>query len=113
MSARTPPPSLDVSLGRAQADTGAAATWLNDGIAPNGARGRAFSKTSVHGFDLVFAAPKSGLYLVRTFGFPATPNSTIALAGENIVGMRPEARVKDSGLKDRIRTWKIGGKCRQ
>jgi conjugative relaxase-like TrwC/TraI family protein len=41
------------------ADTTTAATWLDDGVAPNGARGRVFSKTSVHGFDLVFAAPKS------------------------------------------------------
>jgi conjugative relaxase-like TrwC/TraI family protein len=37
----------------------AAARWLDDGIAPNGASGRAFTKDSVHGFDLVFAAPKS------------------------------------------------------
>jgi conjugative relaxase-like TrwC/TraI family protein len=41
------------------ADTETAATWLNDSIAPNGAAGRAFSKGSVHGFDLTFAAPKS------------------------------------------------------
>ncbi|MBV8861706.1 MAG: relaxase domain-containing protein, partial [Mycobacterium sp.] len=41
------------------ADTAAAARWLDDGIAPNGASGRAFSTDSVHGFDLVFAAPKS------------------------------------------------------
>jgi conjugative relaxase-like TrwC/TraI family protein len=33
--------------------------WLDDGIAPNGAAGRAFTKGSVHGFDLTFAAPKS------------------------------------------------------
>ena len=41
------------------ADTETAATWLNEGIAPNGASGRGFSKGSVHGFDLTFAAPKS------------------------------------------------------
>lgn len=41
------------------ADGGAATAWLDDGIAPNGASGRAFSKGSVHGFDLTFAAPKS------------------------------------------------------
>ncbi|WP_375488870.1 MobF family relaxase [uncultured Mycobacterium sp.] len=41
------------------ADTEAAARWLDDGIAPNGACGRAFTDKSVHGFDLVFAAPKS------------------------------------------------------
>jgi conjugative relaxase-like TrwC/TraI family protein len=45
-------------------DTGVAAAWLDDGIAPNGQRGRAFSAKSVHGFDLTFAAPKS-VSLVR------------------------------------------------
>src|SRR5271166_2322950 len=33
--------------------------WLDDGIAPNGKAGRAFTTGSVHGFDLTFAAPKS------------------------------------------------------
>jgi hypothetical protein len=28
--------------------------WLDDGIAPNGQAGRAFTKGSVHGFDLTF-----------------------------------------------------------
>jgi conjugative relaxase-like TrwC/TraI family protein len=41
------------------ADTATAAQWLDDGRAPNGARGRGFTTTSVHGFDLTFAAPKS------------------------------------------------------
>jgi conjugative relaxase-like TrwC/TraI family protein len=41
-----------------------ATVWLDDGIAPNGATGRAFTKESVHGFDLTFAAPKS-VSLVR------------------------------------------------
>ena len=41
------------------AATAAAARWLDDGVAPNGASGRAFTEDSVHGFDLVFAAPKS------------------------------------------------------
>jgi conjugative relaxase-like TrwC/TraI family protein len=41
------------------ADTQTAAMWLVDGTAPNGATGRAFTRTSVHGFDLTFAAPKS------------------------------------------------------
>jgi conjugative relaxase-like TrwC/TraI family protein len=40
-------------------DTDTAATWLDEGRAPNGAGGRAFTDKSVHGFDLVFAAPKS------------------------------------------------------
>lgn len=46
------------------ADPGVVARWLDDGIAPNGACGRAFGKGSVHGFDLTFCAPKS-VSLVR------------------------------------------------
>ena len=41
------------------ADPDVVERWLDDGIAPNGASGRAFRKGSVHGFDLTFAAPKS------------------------------------------------------
>jgi len=41
------------------ADPDVVQRWLDDGVAPNGAAGRAFSKGSVHGFDLTFAAPKS------------------------------------------------------
>lgn len=41
------------------ATTEAAAKWLDDGVAPSGATGRAFTQESVHGFDLTFAAPKS------------------------------------------------------
>lgn len=39
------------------------ARWLDDGTAPNGAAGRGFSKGSVHGLDLTFAAPKSASLL--------------------------------------------------
>ena len=45
-------------------DTAVAAAWLDDGVAPNGVRGRAFSTGGVHGFDLTFAVPKS-VSLVR------------------------------------------------
>jgi conjugative relaxase-like TrwC/TraI family protein len=41
------------------ADPDLAQRWLDDGIAPSGAAGRGFTKSSVHGFDLTFAAPKS------------------------------------------------------
>ena len=40
------------------------AHWLDDGITPNGPRGRAFGQRGVHGFDLTFCAPKS-VSLVR------------------------------------------------
>jgi conjugative relaxase-like TrwC/TraI family protein len=46
------------------ADTDTAAAWLDGGTAPNGATGLPFTTTSVHGFDLTFAAPKS-VSLVR------------------------------------------------
>ena len=41
------------------ADTEDAARWLDDGATPNGEMGRAFGDKGVHGFDLMFAAPKS------------------------------------------------------
>jgi conjugative relaxase-like TrwC/TraI family protein len=51
-------------LGAAELDGGFAdgevvTAWLDDGIAPNRAAGQVFTKESVHGFDLTFAAPKS------------------------------------------------------
>jgi len=42
-----------------EADAELVARWLDDGIAPNGAQGRAFGLRGVHGFDLTFCAPKS------------------------------------------------------
>jgi conjugative relaxase-like TrwC/TraI family protein len=47
-----------------EADAELVARWLDDGIAPNGARGRALGQRGVHGFDLTFCAPKS-VSLVR------------------------------------------------
>lgn len=46
-------------LAGGEADMATVERWLDDGIAPNGATGRAYGKNSVHGFDLVFGAPKS------------------------------------------------------
>src|SRR3977135_782229 len=40
------------------ADAELVARWLDEGIAPNGAHGRAFGERGVHGFDLTFCAPK-------------------------------------------------------
>jgi conjugative relaxase-like TrwC/TraI family protein len=52
--------ALDGSaLDGGEADTDDARIWLDEGRAPNGARGRRFTEKSVHGFDLTFAAPKS------------------------------------------------------
>ncbi|WP_368665257.1 MobF family relaxase [Mycobacterium avium] len=49
------------------ADLDVVARWLDEGIAPNGASGRAFSARSTHGFDLTFCAPKS-VSLLRAVG---------------------------------------------
>jgi conjugative relaxase-like TrwC/TraI family protein len=53
------------------ADGDVATAWLDDGIAPNRATGRVFTKGSVHGFDLTFAAPKSAS-LVRALNSGVT-----------------------------------------
>jgi conjugative relaxase-like TrwC/TraI family protein len=49
----------DAQRAGGDADAGLVARWLDDGIAPNGAHGRAFGERGVHGFDLTFCAPKS------------------------------------------------------
>lgn len=49
----------DVQRAGGEADSAIVARWLDDGIEPNGARGRAFGSRGVHGFDLTLAAPKS------------------------------------------------------
>ena len=54
----------DVQRAGGEADAEAVARWLDDGMAPSGARGRAFGPRGVHGFDLTFCAPKS-VSLVR------------------------------------------------
>ena len=46
------------------ADAELVARWLDDGITPNGAHGRAFGQRGVRGFDLTFCAPNS-VSLVR------------------------------------------------
>ncbi|MGO9031479.1 relaxase domain-containing protein, partial [Mycobacterium sp.] len=54
----------DVQRAGGEADAELVARWLDDGVTPNGAHGRAFGPSSVHGFDLTFCAPKS-VSLVR------------------------------------------------
>ena len=64
----TPPPGwsglTDAQRAGGDADAELVARWLDDGITPNGAHGRAFGERGVHGFDLTFCAPKS-VSLVR------------------------------------------------
>jgi len=59
------------------ADTKVVERWLDDGIAPNGAAGRAFVKKSVHGFDLTFAAPKS-MSLLRALSTEVSEKAVLA-----------------------------------
>jgi hypothetical protein len=54
----------DVQRVGGEADAEVVARWLDDGVAPSGARGRAFGQRGVHGFDLTCCAPKS-VSLVR------------------------------------------------
>ncbi len=67
------------------ADTTQVARWLDDGVAPNGARGRGFGRESVHGFDLVFAAPKS-VSLVRALSADGVNEKAVAQAHAIAVG---------------------------
>ena len=55
---------LRYQRGGGDADAETVARWLDEGIIPNGAHGRAFGGRSVHGFDLTFCSPKS-VSLVR------------------------------------------------
>ena len=54
----------DAQRAGGDADAELVARWLDDGVTPNGAHGRAFGERGVHGFDLTFCAPKS-VSLVR------------------------------------------------
>jgi conjugative relaxase-like TrwC/TraI family protein len=54
----------DIQRAGGEADAGVVARWLDDGVTPNGALGRAFGQRAVHGFDLTSSAPKS-VSLVR------------------------------------------------
>ena len=49
----------DTQRAGGEADAGVVARWLDDGVAPSGAYGRALGAHGVHGYDLTFSAPKS------------------------------------------------------
>ncbi len=69
----------DVQRAGWEADSAVVARWLDDGVAPNGARGRAFGGRGVHGFDLTFAAPKS-VSLIRALNSNDVLQKAIAAA---------------------------------
>ncbi|OBF19498.1 AAA family ATPase [Mycobacterium kubicae] len=69
----------DAQRAGGEADAAVVARWVDDGIAPNGARGRSFGARGVHGFDLTFAAPKS-VSLVRALRGDDVAQKAIAAA---------------------------------
>ena len=54
----------DAQRAGGDADSELVARWLDEGVTPIGARGRAFGERGVHGFDLTFCVPES-VSLVR------------------------------------------------
>ncbi|QDV22036.1 PPC domain-containing protein [Aureliella helgolandensis] len=80
--------SVDLKQGELVAATVDSAKWLASPVDANvqflDSRGFVISENIDHvGLDpyLEFQAPHDGRFLVRVFGFPATPNSTIAFGG--------------------------------
>jgi len=79
-----------------EADAGVVARWLDDGVAPNGARGRAFGARGVHGFDLTFAAPKS-VSLMRALRGDDVAQKAIASAHTAALGEAMEYLAAHAG----------------
>ncbi|MEZ6150517.1 MAG: PPC domain-containing protein [Pirellulaceae bacterium] len=80
--------AVELSEGQLLAATIDSAKWLTSpadiSLQILDSRGFVLSENLDHvGLDpyLEFTAPRAGKYLVRLFGFPATPNSTIAFSG--------------------------------
>ncbi|MGX9789627.1 MobF family relaxase [Mycobacterium sp. MMS18-G62] len=69
----------DVQRAGGEADATLVTRWLDEGVVPNGARGRAFGQRGVHGFDLTFCAPKS-VSIVRALRANDVVSKAIAAA---------------------------------
>jgi conjugative relaxase-like TrwC/TraI family protein len=69
----------DMQRAGGEADTEVVARWLDHGVAPNGACGRAFGTRGVHGFDLTFCAPKS-VSLIRALRADEVTDKAVAAA---------------------------------
>ncbi len=102
----------DVQRAGGEVDLDVVERWLDDGIAPNGAAGRAFSQRDRHGFDLTFCAPKSVSVLraLDTTGVVAKAvveahNAGIAEAMQYLHAHAGYTRVhnKVTGMKDLVR----------
>jgi hypothetical protein len=86
----------DVQRAGGEADAELVARWLDDGIATNGAQGRAFGQRGVHGFDLTFCAPKS-VSLVRALRADDVVTKAIADAHTAALGEAMEYLVAHAG----------------
>ncbi|WP_101947687.1 MobF family relaxase [Mycobacterium sp. 3519A] len=69
----------DLRRAGGEADTEVVARWLDDGVAPNRACGRAFGTRGVHGFDLTFCAPKT-VSLIRALRADEVADKAISAA---------------------------------
>jgi conjugative relaxase-like TrwC/TraI family protein len=102
----------EVQRAGGEADAAVVARWLDDGIAPNGARGRALGPRGVHGFDLMFGAPKS-VSLIRALktddviakGIVAAHTAALAEAMQYLAAHAGYTRVHNpvTGEKDLVR----------
>jgi conjugative relaxase-like TrwC/TraI family protein len=102
----------DVARAGGDADAAVVARWLDDGVAPNGARGRGLGARGVHGFDLTFAAPKSVSLLRALHGddvaqkaIAAAHTAALAEAMEYLAAHAGYTRVHNpiTGEKDLVR----------
>lgn len=102
----------DLQRAGGEADSAVVARWLDDGVAPNSACGRAFGTRGVHGFDLTFASPKS-VSLLRALraddvvqkAIAAAHSTALAEAMEYLAAHAGYTRVHNSvtGEKDLVK----------
>jgi conjugative relaxase-like TrwC/TraI family protein len=102
----------DVQRSGGEAEAAQVARWLDDGIAPGGARGRALGARGVHGYDLTFCAPKS-VSVIRALkvddvvskGIADAHATALAEAMEYLAAHAGYTRVHNPGteLKDLVR----------
>lgn len=86
----------DIERAGGEADAEVVARWLDDGAAPNGAHGRTFGQRGVHGFDLMFGAPKS-VSLVRALRADDVVDKAIADAHATASGEAMEYLAAHAG----------------
>lgn len=89
------------------ADLDVVTRWLNEGEAPCGASGRAFSQRGVHGFDLTFCAPKS-VSLMRGRGDDVT-GKAVADAHAHAIAEAMTYLGEHAGYT-RVHNWQTGEK---